>query len=86
MWDDRDRKRRHITLRDAGGFRPPCNDFLVTIAEHPNFDRIDDIIDQDRNFCLHFRGEEDSGGEDDDDAYIILWEEFHIVILNEYEG
>ena len=67
VWDERDRKRRrrkrrHLSLRDANGFRPPCDDFLAAMAEHPNFKRIDDIIDQDRNLCFRFRGEEDSGG------------------------
>ena len=29
---DRDRKRRHITLRDADGFGTPCNDILAAMA------------------------------------------------------
>ena len=39
VWDDRDRKRRYISLRDANGSRPPCDDVLATIAEHPNFEQ-----------------------------------------------
>ena len=62
VWDERDSKRRHIALRDANGFGPTCDNVLTAMAEHPNFERIDNIIDQDRNLCLCFRGEEDSGG------------------------
>ena len=68
LWDERDRKRRHIPLRDADGFGPPCGDVLAAMAEHPDFERIDNILDQDSNMCLRFRGEEYLGGADDDDA------------------
>ena len=57
VWDERDRKRRHLALRDAGGFGPPCDDVLATMVEHPNVERIEDILDQDSNMCLRFRGE-----------------------------
>ena len=60
VWYERGRKRRHLALRDADGFGPPCNDVLAAMAEHPNFKQIDNIVDQDRNLCLRFRGEEDS--------------------------
>ena len=56
VWDERDRKRRHIALMDANGFGPPCDNVLAAMAEHPNFGRIDNIVDQDRNMCLRFRG------------------------------
>ena len=52
VWDERDRNRRHLTLRDAYIFWPPCDVLLAAMAEHPNFERIGDIIDQDRNMCL----------------------------------
>ena len=39
VWDERDRKRRHIALREADGFRPPCDDVLASMTEHPNFER-----------------------------------------------
>ena len=68
VWDDRERKRRHTPLRDSDGFRHPCDNVLSAMAEHPNFERINDIVDQDRNLCLRFRGEEDSGGTYDNDA------------------
>ena len=55
VWDEKDRSRRHLSLRDADGFRLPCNNVLAAMAEHPNFKRIDDIVDQDRNLCLRFR-------------------------------
>ena len=61
VWDERDRKMRHTALRDANGFRLPCDNVLTAIAEHPNFERIDDIVDHNRNLCFHFRGEEDLG-------------------------
>ena len=48
VWDERDRKRRHLALRDTNGFRPPCEDVPAAMAEHPNFERIDDIVHQDR--------------------------------------
>ena len=56
----RDRKRRHLALRDADKFGPPCDDILAAMAEHSNFERIDDIVDQDMDLCFCFRGEEDS--------------------------
>ena len=37
VWDDRDRKRRNLNLRDADGFGPPCDDVLAAMAEHSNF-------------------------------------------------
>ena len=58
VWYERDMKRRHISLRYADGFRPPCNDILASMVEHPNFEWIDYIADQDRNLCFLFRGEE----------------------------
>ena len=58
VWGDRDRKRRNSPLRDANGFRPPCDDALTSMAEHPNFKRIKNIVDQDRNLCLRFRGDD----------------------------
>ena len=39
VWDDRDRKRRYLALRGADGSGPPCDDVLVAMAEHPNFNR-----------------------------------------------
>ena len=60
--DDRDKKRRHPALRGADRFRSPCDNVLAAMAEHPNFGRIDNIVDQDRNMCLRFRGGEDLGG------------------------
>ena len=39
VWDERDRKRRHLDFRYANGFGPPCDDVLAAMAEHPNFDR-----------------------------------------------
>ena len=74
MWDERDwkrrhRKRRHLALRDADVFGPPCDDILAAMAEHFNFGWIDDIIYQDRNMCFRFRGKECfGGGAGDDDA------------------
>ena len=56
VWDERDRKRRHLALRDAGGFGPPCDDVLAAMVEYPNVERIEDILDQDSNMCLRFRG------------------------------
>ena len=32
VWDYRDRKRRNIALRDADGFVPPCDNFLVAMV------------------------------------------------------
>ena len=62
VWDERDRKRRHISPSGTPiVFGTPCDDVLAVMAEHSNFERIDDIDDQDRNMCLRFRGEEDSG-------------------------
>ena len=60
--DDRDRKSRHNTLKDADGFGSPCDNILITMAEYPIFERIDNIVDQDMNLCFRFREEEDSGG------------------------
>ena len=57
VWDKRDSKRRHLALSDANKFGPPCDDVLVAMAKHPNFERIDDIVDQDRDLCLRFMGE-----------------------------
>ena len=37
VWDERDRKRRNFSLRNADGFRPPCDDILAALAEHPKF-------------------------------------------------
>ena len=61
---------RHLAFRDADGFGSPCDDVLAALVEYPNFEQIDDIVDQDRNLCLCFRGEDDLGvgGVDDDDA------------------
>ena len=39
MWYERYGKRRYIDLRDDDGFRPPCDDVLANMAEHPNFER-----------------------------------------------
>ena len=62
VWDERDRKRRHISPSGTPiVFGPPCDDVLAATAEHSNFERIEDIVDQDKNLCLRFRGEEDSG-------------------------
>ena len=55
VWEERDRKRRHLALRDAYGYGPPCDDVLAAISEHPNFERIDDIIDQGSNMCFRFK-------------------------------
>ena len=57
VWDKRDSKRRYLALSDANKFGPPCDDVLVAMAKHPNFERIDDIVDQDRDLCLRFMGE-----------------------------
>ena len=46
----------------------PSTMSFATMVEHPNFELINDIVDQDRDLCLRFRGEEDSGGEDDNDS------------------
>ena len=62
VWYEMNRKRRHLDLRDADRFRPPYDNVLSPMAEHPNFKRINGIIDQDRNMCLRFRREEYSGG------------------------
>ena len=62
LWDDRGRKRRHLTLKDADGFKPPYDNVLAAMAEHPNFKRNCVIVDQDMNLCLLFRGQEYSGG------------------------
>ena len=70
VWDEKDRTRRHLALKDANGFEPPCDDILAVMAEHPKFERIDDTVDQESSMCLCFRGEENlgGGGEDDVDA------------------
>ena len=39
VWYDRDRKKRYLFLRDTDGSGPPCNDVLVAMVEHPNFER-----------------------------------------------
>ena len=62
VWDESDRKMRHLALRDADGFGPPCSDVLTAMAENPNFKRINNIVSQDRNMYFFFRGWEDSGG------------------------
>ena len=36
VWDERNMKRRHIALRDADGFGPPCDDVLAAMVEHPD--------------------------------------------------
>ena len=38
VWDERDSKRRHLALRDADGFGPPCDNVFAAMAEHPNFE------------------------------------------------
>ena len=45
VWDKRDMKRRNLSLRYANGLGPPCDDFLATMAEHPNFELINNIVD-----------------------------------------
>ena len=47
---------------------PPCDDILAAMVEYPNIKWIDKIVDHDRNMCLRFREEEDSGGAGEDDA------------------
>ena len=37
VWDDRDRKRNYIALRDANVPGTPCDDVLSAMEEHPNF-------------------------------------------------
>ena len=54
--DNTVRKRRHLAFRDADGFGPPCNDVLAAMEEHPNFERIENTVDQYRNLCFRFRG------------------------------
>ena len=39
VWDERDRKRRYLALRNDDGSGPPCDDFLAAMTEHPNFER-----------------------------------------------
>ena len=39
VWDERDRKRRYLALRDADGSGPPCDNILAATAEYPNFER-----------------------------------------------
>ena len=39
VWDETDRKRRYLDLRDADGSRHPYDDVLAAMAEHPNFER-----------------------------------------------
>ena len=39
VWDERDRKRRYLSLRDADGSGPPCDDVLAAMIEHPNFEQ-----------------------------------------------
>ena len=62
VWYERDSKRRYLALRDADGFGPPCDDVLSAMAEYPKSERINNIVDQDRNLCFRFRGEEDLVG------------------------
>ena len=62
VWDVRDKKRRHLSLRGANVFGPPCDDVLAAMVEHPNFERIDDIVDTDKNMCFCFKGRKIWGG------------------------
>jgi len=51
VWDEKDRKKRHKAVVDAEG--KPGDAVLAAIEAYSQFERLDDIVDQDRN--LFFR-------------------------------
>jgi hypothetical protein len=51
VWDEKDRKKRHKAIIDAEG--KPGDDVLAAMEMYPQFERLDDVVDHERN--LFFR-------------------------------
>ncbi len=63
VWDIKDKKRRHLAVRDTlteDGDGEPGHGVLTSMAAYPQFERLPDIVDQDRNMFFKVKQIEES--------------------------